>query len=141
MARALIPFGYHASKIFNGSIGPLPSGVDSPFVAWLKALVPKRFDSYRAFVRVAEKGRSEGGAMGYLSKVLKGKKPPPLEHVRAWGKALGLEGSELERFVELAELAHAPDAVAKRYLAMEARVKKAEAELDALIRDLRQKKR
>jgi len=79
--------------------------------------------------------------MGYLSKVLKGKKPPPLEHVRAWGKALGLEGSELERFVELAELAHAPDAVAKRYLAMEARVKKAEAELDALIRDLRQKKR
>jgi hypothetical protein len=77
------------------------------FAQYLRERIDARFPSLRAFVRVAESDRSEDAAVAYLSKVLKGRKPPPLERIEAWAEALALHGSERERFIEDAHLVHA----------------------------------
>ena len=102
------------------------------FTTWLKSLLEANFKSHRAFIRAAERGRDENSGVAYLSKVLAGQKPPPIDRVAEWAAALGLKGEERERFIELAELDHAPEAVAKRYLDQQARIKRLEAAVEKL---------
>lgn len=73
----------------------------------MKRLMPKD-NSQRAFVRLADPDSDEASAQGYLSKVLKGKKPPPMHKVGLWADALGLAGAERNFFIELAAIAHVP---------------------------------
>ena len=64
---------------------------------------------------------------GDISKAMRGAperkgakaKKPTLEHMPGWAAKLGLVGAERDRFIELAELTHAPPAIAVRYLAMQ----------------------
>ena len=78
-----------------------------PFARRLRGLIDDRYQSLRAFVRIAEPTRNEDTAVAYLSKVLKGSKPPPLERIDAWATALGLAGDEAEDFRIAAHLEHA----------------------------------
>lgn len=85
--------------------------VSSAFADFLRQRILARYPSLRAFVRAAEPQRSEDAAVAYLSKVLKGRKPPPLERVGAWADALALTGHERAAFIEDAHVAHASPVV------------------------------
>lgn len=128
--------GFQSRALFIEPNGLLPYGVASRFVIRLKALIDERFDSLRSFIREAEKGRGEDSGVSYLSQVLRAKnpKPPPLDRVRDWGKALGLKGEELDHFVTLAHLAHAPIDIELDFLAMRKEI----AELREIVRKLRE---
>ena len=93
--------------------------MQSAFSAWLRRLIDERFDgNQREFVRTAEPRRDEASAQGYLSKVLRDQKPPPLDRVDAWAAALGLEGTELHRFREYAAISHMPERVQGYFVAI-----------------------
>lgn len=77
------------------------------FATHLRALIAAAYPSLRAFVRAAEPERNEDAAVAYLSKVLQGQKPPPLERIEAWADALRLRGTGRQRFIEDAHLLHA----------------------------------
>ncbi len=87
----------------------------SEFGKHLKARISREYRSLRAFVREAGEGTREDSAVGYLSKVIAGKKPPPLDRIDAWASALKLEGADLEHFLDLACLAHLPEVVRPRF--------------------------
>ena len=67
-------------------------------------------------MRVAESAERESSASAYLSKVLKGEAPPPLERIESWADALKLSGKERERFLDLAALGHLPDSSRSRFV-------------------------
>ena len=82
----------------------------------LKSLIEKRFRSLRGFIRRAQPLANESGAVGYLSKVIAGTKPPPMDRIDAWADALDLHGEAREEFVNLALedlLARAPEDLRK----------------------------
>lgn len=81
--------------------------MSTAFAVSLRQQILARYASLRAFVRAAEADRSEDTAVAYLSKVLNGRKPPPLERVDAWADALRLTGAERVAFIEDAHLVHA----------------------------------
>ncbi len=81
----------------------------------LKHLVESKFKSQRAFIRIAEPTANEDGAQSYLSKVIAGSKPPPLERIEAWADALGLVGEGRQEFIDLAALEHLHTAVRPMY--------------------------
>lgn len=83
--------------------------MDSAFVQMLKALIPpvntERFDSRRAFIRAVGTD-DEHGDQGYLTKVLRGTRPPPLSRIEAWANALDLNGEKRQEFLDLAYIAN-----------------------------------
>lgn len=115
----------------------------SAFVNLIKPLITAQYPSFRDFIRAAEPGRGEGSGVAYLSQVLRDKKPkpPPLDRVPAWGRALGFTGAALRRLEDLAAIAHLPPAAQARFVAlvdrqddMEAREKSEESTIAALRR-------
>ena len=52
-----------------------------------------------------------GLTKGFLSKVRNGKKPPPIDRLESWADALGLRGAARQEFIDLGNLAHAPEHV------------------------------
>lgn len=81
----------------------------------LKDLIPTRFRSRRAFIRAAEPKANQDGAQAYLTRVLTGAKPPPIERIEAWATALRLTGDERRRFTALAAIAHIPEEVRPQF--------------------------
>lgn len=71
---------------------------------------------------------------GFVNNVIHGHRTPPLEQITKWADALGLKGAKREQFIELAELAHAPERVARRYLAMQERLRALEERIGKLER-------
>lgn len=118
MGDSMEPIGLQARALFNGSNGLLGSGVASAFVTWLKSLIDDKFESRRAFIRAAEGQKREEVGQGYLGQVLRDKnpKPPPLERIEAWANALGLKDADLQRFIDLAAIAHLPEEVQPRFV-------------------------
>lgn len=85
----------------------------------MQVLLAERFPKgQREFIRQAEPGRAIDSAQGYLSKVLAGTKPPPMDRIEAWATALGLTGADRERFIDLAAIAHLPAEVQPRFVDM-----------------------
>jgi hypothetical protein len=82
------------------------------FVDEMKTLMERRgFRSQLQFstaVAGAEKARAE---QGVLSSVLRGATPPPMHRAEKWGRALGLDGIELDRFLWLAIIDRLPDSM------------------------------
>ncbi|MBA3684181.1 MAG: hypothetical protein H0W72_02955 [Planctomycetes bacterium] len=105
------------------------------FAVMLKPLMDAKFPSGRAFIRAAERGRDEDSGAAYLSKVLAGTKPAPLERVEGWANALNLTGTERAHFLSLAELSHGPETVEAEYLRMHQEL----AELRSAVREARQR--
>lgn len=94
----------------------LTSGVAQTFGKLLKSLIDKRFPSLRGFIRRAQPLANESGAVGYLSKVIAGTKPPPMDRIDAWADALDLQDEARQEFLNLALedlLARAPDDLRK----------------------------
>lgn len=89
------------------SNSPLVFGVTSAFLALFESLLDDQFEKKREFLRVAEPNDPGDSASSYLSKVRKGM-PPPLDKVRAWARALKLDGEKFELFLDLADLANLP---------------------------------
>jgi hypothetical protein len=89
--------------------------VADTFPDMLKRLVGARFSSARAFVRAAYPPAEEGAGSAYVSQVIKGAKPPPLDRLDTWADALGLNGTDRVTFIDLAALAHLPDSVRGRF--------------------------
>lgn len=82
----------------------------------MKSLIEKRFLSLRGFIRRAQPLANESSAVGYLSKVIAGTKPPPMDRIDAWADALDLHGEVRQEFLNLALedlLARAPDELRK----------------------------
>lgn len=102
------------------------------FCQLLKRLVRTAFKSRRAFIRAAESPERENSASAYLSKVLKGEAPPPLERIESWADALKLSGKERERFLDLAVIGHLPDSSRVRILQMYERFQQQEMLIAAL---------
>ena len=95
------------------------------FGFFLKSLIEQRFVSLREFIRKAQPLAIESSAVGYLSKVIAGTKPPPMDRIDAWADALGLEGDLRQQFVSLALedlLARAPSELRKWVISLRAEV-------------------
>jgi hypothetical protein len=95
------------------------------FGFFLKSLIDKRFVSLREFIRKAQPMAIESSAVGYLSKVIAGTKPPPMDRIDAWADALGLEGDVRREFMNLALedlLARAPSELRKWVISLRAEV-------------------
>jgi transcriptional regulator with XRE-family HTH domain len=109
--------------------------MDSAFVQLLKTMIPpvntERFASRRAFIRAVGTD-SEDGDQGYLTKVLKGTKPPPLARLDAWADALDIPDVERQRFKDLAAIAHLPLEVQSRFVGLLQRLKAKEDRLSAV---------
>ena len=75
-----------------------------------------------------------GVSVAQIARIVKGERTPQLELVSQWADALGLKGAKREQFLELAELAHAPERVARRYLAMQERLRALEERIGKLER-------
>jgi hypothetical protein len=103
---------------------PLPP--KTTFAALLTKLVDAKFDSRRAFIRAAESRAAEHSAQAYLSQVVAGKKPPPIERIDAWADALELKAKDRERFIDLACIAHLPLAVQPHFEKILSRLETAE---------------
>ncbi len=71
----------------------------------------------------AEFAAAVGRHSGVVSRIRTGKLKPPLRAMESWGDVLRLSGARRERFIELAELAHVPQRLAFRYLAMQERLR------------------
>lgn len=85
----------------------------------LKRLVGARFSSARAFVRVAYPSDQESAGSAYVSKVIAGIKPPPLDRLDDWADALSLTDLERRQFKLLAGLAHIPGSAVRELMADE----------------------
>jgi hypothetical protein len=99
--------------------------VAQTFGFFLKGLIEQRFVSLREFIRKAQPLAIESSAVGYLSKVIAGTKPPPMDRIDAWADALGLEGDLRQQFVSLALedlLARAPSELRKWVISLRAEV-------------------
>lgn len=107
------------------------------FAKFLVRAIDDRFESRRAFLRAAEPKSNENGSNAYLSQVISGKKPPPIDRITAWAAALELKGIELERFLDLACIAHLPGEVQPRFEKILGRLEAAEEALTHLTRNKR----
>ncbi len=132
---SMSPIGIQARGTFNSPNDGIISGVPRQFAVMLKPLMDAKFPSGRAFIRAAERGRDEDSGAAYLSKVLAGTKPAPLERVEGWANALNLTGTERAHFLSLAELSHGPETVEAEYLRMHQEL----AELRSAVREARQR--
>ena len=91
----------------------------------LKRLIDARFKSRREFIRAAQPQASVDGGQGYLSQVLSGKKPPPMNRLPAWADALELTADARQQFFDLARedvLTRAPDDVKELVASLRAEV-------------------
>lgn len=86
------------------------------FISVLSGLIAKKYESRRAFSRVAETTRDENSTQAMIAKVLNGTRPPPLHRMESWADALDLTGRERARFLDLAAIAHLPVEVQPRFL-------------------------
>src|SRR5688500_14810609 len=77
----------------------------------------------------AQFARRVGTTRGFVNNVLHGRRTPPLDEIGAWADVLALKGAKRDHFLELAELAHAPERLARRYLAMQERLRVLEERL------------
>lgn len=96
-----------------------------PFGILLKTLIDHRFDAHRAFIRVAQPQDAENSGSAYLSKVISGTKPPPMNRLQAWADALELTAEARQQFFELARedvLDRAPDDVKEMVASLRAEV-------------------
>lgn len=50
---------------------------------------------------------------GFISQILQGNRPPPMDRIGKWAEILGLDAAETERFELLAGLEHSPAPVAE----------------------------
>lgn len=57
-------------------------------------------------------------AHSFVSRVLRGVRPPPLKALEAWARALDITADERDRFDELAALAHSPPMIRERFETM-----------------------
>jgi hypothetical protein len=89
--------------------------VPEDFLIYLKRLIDDRFKSRRAFVRAAEPEGNEDSLVSQLSKVLEGKRPPPLNRIEAWADALGLTGADKESLINRATLENLHPEIRSRY--------------------------
>lgn len=60
--------------------------------------------------------RTIGHPVAWINQIIHGHRTPPLDEVEGWADKLGLTGRDKVRFVNLAALAHLPDAVAQRFV-------------------------
>jgi hypothetical protein len=74
-----------------------------------------KFRSYRQFCILAVGEDKCQGEVSYLTKVLSGKSPPPLHRAERWGRALGLEGVDLDRFIWHAFVDTMPDSLREHW--------------------------
>lgn len=101
------------------------------FSTLLKTLISQRFSSQREFVRHTRIENEDSG-QGYVSKVIKGQKPPPMDRLPAWADALELYGDERQRFMDLAAIAHLPAEVQPRFVALLRQLKSQQTTIDAV---------
>lgn len=125
------PFGTQCKRNFHKSQNLLESGVLPDFSLLMKRLISERFSSQREFVRHTN-AENEDSGQAYVSKVLKGKKPPPLDRLDSWANALELYGEERQNFMDLAAIAHLPAAVQPRFLALLRQLKAQQTTIDAV---------
>jgi hypothetical protein len=121
----LIPFRNRSREILLVLEKALTYGVAQTFGFFLRGLIDKRFVSLREFIRKAQPLAIESSAVGYLSKVIAGSKPPPMDRIDAWADALGLEGDLRQEFMNLALedlLARAPSELRKWVISLRAEV-------------------
>lgn len=109
----------------------LSSGVLPAFALHLKDLIDARFKSRREFIR-ATRAANEDGAQAYLTKVVKGAKPPPIDRLPAWADALELYGEDRQRFMDLAAIAHLPVEVQPRFINILRQLQTAQADVRAI---------
>lgn len=95
----------------------------SSFGAHLQSLLTERGLSGLGFARRV------GTASSTISQISSGKRTPPLERMDAWATALGLKGAARARFIELAQLAHCPEPIAREYVRQQERLLELEAYL------------
>ena len=122
----MVPLWYHQAKIGDDPEPGYERHVPTAFAAILIQEIAHHFPSRRSFVRAAEPTANENSAAGYLSQVIAGKKPPPMDRVEAWADALDLKGRERDRFIDLACIAHLPTNVQGRFEALLRRVEACE---------------
>jgi hypothetical protein len=106
--RIMEPLWLQVKNKFIKNHKAIDSGVRSEFVKWLDDLISAKFKSRRAFIREVVPASQEDSAQAYLGQVMAGKKPPPLEYIDKWADALGIKGTERQRFIHLAITAHIP---------------------------------
>lgn len=111
----------------------------SPFKDRLAALIKARNIGLRELSRLAEPQRDEANTSSYISMVLKGKKPAPLDRVPLWADALELKGQERQEFLDAAALDHAPPEVMDIIDRLEKRAVRVEQRLDDIFRRLGQR--
>lgn len=109
----------------------------STFAGILAKRIDAMFDSRRAFIRAAEPKANENAAQSYLSQVIAGKKPPPIDRIDAWADALELKDKERDHFIDLACLAHLPIEVQPHFEKILGRLEAAEAALMAATKSKR----
>lgn len=97
------------------------------FRANLRRLIDAKFESRRAFLRAAEASNDENGATGYLSRVLSGHRPPPIERLEAWADALDLVDDERQTFLDLGALENLPASIRPRFVELYTSFKRREA--------------
>ena len=56
-------------------------------------------------------------ASGYVSQIVRGLKPPPIQDLDRWADALEVAPDQLDLFRDLAELERTPPRIRQRYLA------------------------
>lgn len=78
--------------------------------------------------------KAVGHHNGVISRIRNGQRTPPLAAMEEWANVLGLKGAKKERFIELAEMAHAPERMVRRYLAMQERLRALEERVGKLER-------
>lgn len=114
---------------------PLPP--QTTFAELLTQLIDRKFESRRAFIRAAEPRAAEHSAQAYLSQVIAGKKPPPIDRIDGWADALELKDKERDRFIDLACIAHLPIEVQPHFEKILGRLEAAEAALMAATKSKR----
>jgi transcriptional regulator with XRE-family HTH domain len=87
--------------------------VADTFGTYLTTILAEKGWSLREFAR------QSGAHQAALSLMNNGKRPVPLARVEAWADLLELTGRNRERFIDLAELSHAPERLRNLVLAVE----------------------
>lgn len=111
-------YGCIANTIPTSRKRALLSDVQPEFCNLLKDLISAHYKSRRAFVLAAHPESAVRSVTAYLSQVIAGKKPPPLDHLPAWADALKLTGEQRQRFEDFAAIAHLPEVVQPRFIAL-----------------------
>jgi len=70
----------------------------------------------RIGISQAEFSRRIGKPAGWVQQIREGSKTPPLREMKNWGDAIDLNGPELQRFMDLAAVAHLPREAQPRFL-------------------------